>query len=92
MGVFKNFSSKYFNFLEQKYFPALLGLADSDRYITERIESVEAGISLLKIHSKKLPHLVDEYVKQVMACTKAGISGVNDPEPNSMQIPEEMKV
>lgn len=40
LGVLKDFSVQYLPWLEQKFFPKVLGLADSDRYITERVQSV----------------------------------------------------
>jgi len=40
LGVLKDFSSQYLTWLEQKFFPMVLGLANSERYILERVQSV----------------------------------------------------
>lgn len=40
MGLLKDFSLQYLAWLEQKFFPKVLGIADSERYITERVQSV----------------------------------------------------
>jgi hypothetical protein len=40
-----------------------------------------------------LPHIVEKYVKQVEACTRAGLSGIDEkPLPGEMALPEEAKV
>ena len=74
---FRPFSQQFPDFCVQQYIPKLLLIADSDKFIAERIESVQAGLNLLRIHQK----LVDSktlrhYIDVVMECANAGISSL----------------
>lgn len=48
--VFKDLSLGYGQFVEEKYLPALLAIADKEQFVLERMESIQSGLSLLKIH------------------------------------------
>lgn len=48
--VFKDHSLAFPDFVETKYLPALLAIADKEQFILERMESIQSGLSLLKLH------------------------------------------
>ena len=48
--MFKDMSLGYGQFVEEKYLPALLAIADKEQFVLERMESIQSGLSLLKIH------------------------------------------
>lgn len=50
--VFKDFSFDYPEFVQESYIPQLLNIADKEQFVVERMESIQSGLGLLRLHQK----------------------------------------
>lgn len=48
--IFKDHSLEYKEFVANSVLPQLLLIADRDEFVIERLESLQAGLQLLKLH------------------------------------------
>lgn len=66
MHVFRHSAKDFINVVENDYLPVLLGLNKSEQFVTERLDSVQAGLALIKLLKKQLDaEKCNEHVKIV---------------------------
>lgn len=94
--VFKDLSFEYPDFVENTYLPALLHIAEKEQFVVDRMESIQSGLSLLRLHQKRMGTKVPHMLEVIEQCVRAGISSVEEakdkmPEPK-MVLKQQMQL